>query len=617
MKGSHAAIRLALVCAVVLVSGLVASAALPADSAQPQVALGTGFTYQGRLTDNGSPAEGAYDFQFKLYDAPIGGNLLGTVTPGDVAVSGALFTIKLNFGAGVFSGDARWLEIGVRPGDSGGAYTLLDPRQELTPSPYALALPGLWTQQNATSPNLIGGYNGNWTTAGVTGGTIGGGGDVNWPNRVTDRFGTVGGGQNNQAGDGDGDPAGPTHATVGGGWQNIASGSHATVGGGANNIASDNDATVAGGHENSASANLSTVGGGQNNQAIGDSTMVGGGQNNQAIGNEATIGGGSSNTADGWRATVGGGSNNVASGDGATIAGGDNNVASGGWAATVGGGNDHIVSGSDATVGGGNENTASSDRSTVGGGQNNTASGDSATVAGGQLNTASGQYAAVPGGFDNFAQGGYSFAAGRSAKAYNGGCFVWGDATDADVTCDNDNRWVARASGGVYFYTNSGLSSGVYVPAGDSAWSSVSDRNLKDNFAAVDGQEVLARLAKVPVTSWNYKSQDPSIRHMGPMAQDLYTAFGLGEDDTHISTVDADGVALAAIQGLYAENQALKAEVAAQQQQLDEVTTRLAALEKQQAPARTGGLPLGWLALGGVTVAAGLVVQRRPRGGGR
>jgi len=157
----------------------------------------------------------------------------------------------------------------------------------------------------------------------------------------------------------------------------------------------------------------------------------------------------------------------------------------------------------------------------------------------------------------------------------------------------------------------------VYVPAGDSAWSSASDRNLKENVAAVDGQEVLARLAQVPVTSWNYKSQDPSIRHMGPMAQDFYSAFGLGEDDTHISTVDADGVALAAIQGLYAENRALKAEVAAQQQQLDEVTTRLAALEKQQAPARTGGLPLGWLALGGVAVAAGLVIQRRPRGGGR
>ena len=104
---------------------------------------------------------------------------------------------------------------------------------------------------------------------------------------------------------------------------------------------------------------------------------------------------------------------------------------------------------------------------------------------------------------------------------------------------------------------------------------------------------------------------------MGPMAQDFYAAFGLGEDDTHISTVDADGVALAAIQGLYAENQALKAEVAAQQQQLDEVTTRPGRAGEATGPGATGGLPLGWLALGGVAVAVGLVIQRRPRGGGR
>jgi len=392
-------------------------------------------------------------------------------------------------------------------------------------------------------------------------------------------------GQNNQAGDGDGDPGESRLATVGGGWENTASGDFATVCGGAGGVASGDLATIAGGHLNIASSSVSTVSGGEGNQASGDWATVGGGWNNTADGESATVGGGMGNTAGGWRATVAGGSSNTASGDGAFVAGWEN-TASGGWA-------------------------------TVGGGWSNTASGDKATVSGGNENTASGWNATVPGGWDNIAQGAHSLAAGRHAKAYSDGCFVWGDSTDADISCSNNDRWVARTSGGVYFYTNSGLSSGVYVPAGDSAWSSASDRNLKENVAAVDGQEVLARLAQVPVTSWNYKSQDPSIRHMGPMAQDFYSAFGLGEDDTHISTVDADGVALAAIQGLYAENQALKAEVAAQQLQLDEVTTRLAALEKGQAPARSGALPLGWLAFGGVAVAAGLVIQRRPRGGGR
>ena len=275
-----------------------------------------------------------------------------------------------------------------------------------------------------------------------------------------------------------------------------------------------------------------------------------------------------------------------------------------------------------ATSAGGVDNIAGGVAATVGGGGGNTVSADFATVAGGGANVAGGTYAAVPGGSDNLAQGNYSFAAGRRANAYNQGCFVWGDATDADVACNDDNRWVARASGGVYFYTNSGLSSGVYVPAGGNAWSTVSDRNLKENVASVDGQEVLARLAQVPITSWNYKSQDAAIRHMGPMAQDFYGAFGLGEDDTHISTVDADGVALAAIQGLYelvqdkaARITALESENAAQQQQIDALESRLAALEaaasgsKAARPWQVGLLPGAGLLL------VGLVWVARKEGG--
>jgi hypothetical protein len=71
------------------------------------------------------------------------------------------------------------------------------------------------------------------------------------------------------------------------------------------------------------------------------------------------------------------------------------------------------------------------------------------------------------------------------------------------------------------------------------------------NVAPLDETQVLALLAEVPVSTWSYAGQDPSVRHAGPMAQDFYAAFGLGEDEKHISSVDADGVALAAIQGLY------------------------------------------------------------------
>ena len=101
--------------------------------------LGTAFTYQGQLSDAGLPATGTYDLQFKLFDAATAGAQVGsTVLRGDVAVSGGQFVVNLDFGATPFAGQSRFLEIGVRPGASSGAYTLLGSRQELTPSPNAL-----------------------------------------------------------------------------------------------------------------------------------------------------------------------------------------------------------------------------------------------------------------------------------------------------------------------------------------------------------------------------------------------------------------------------------------------------------------------------------------------
>ncbi len=111
-----------------------------AVSAQVALAdpLGTAFTYQGRLADGGQPANGSYDLRFILYDAEIGGSQQGNVlTNSAVAVSGGLFTTALDFGATVFGGDARWLEIAVRQHGTGG-FVPLDPRQPLTPTPYAL-----------------------------------------------------------------------------------------------------------------------------------------------------------------------------------------------------------------------------------------------------------------------------------------------------------------------------------------------------------------------------------------------------------------------------------------------------------------------------------------------
>ncbi len=136
-----------------------------------------------------------------------------------------------------------------------------------------------------------------------------------------------------------------------------------------------------------------------------------------------------------------------------------------------------------------------------------------------------------------------------------------------------DNAFSVRATGGVGFATavdGTGMATaGVILPAGSGTWSSISDREAKENVRPVDEKWVLRKLSNLPITSWNYRTQSDQIRHMGPTAQDFHAAFGLGKDDRHITTVDADGVALAAIQGLYrmlqdkqAEIEVLKAELA-------------------------------------------------------
>jgi hypothetical protein len=126
----------------------------------------------------------------------------------------------------------------------------------------------------------------------------------------------------------------------------------------------------------------------------------------------------------------------------------------------------------------------------------------------------------------------------------------------------------------VRFFSNAGLSAGVSLAAGDTSWAVISDRNVKKNLQPVDSQEVLERLAALPVSRWNYQwESDNEVPHLGPMAQDFKAAFYPGRDDKSITTQEADGVALAAIQGL---NQKLEDTV----KQKD---ARIAALEQDVA----------------------------------
>jgi hypothetical protein len=126
----------------------------------------------------------------------------------------------------------------------------------------------------------------------------------------------------------------------------------------------------------------------------------------------------------------------------------------------------------------------------------------------------------------------------------------------------------------------------VSVAAGGGSWSSVSDRNRKENFLSLDGEDVLARLRAVPVSTWNYRAQDRSIRHMGPMAQDLYAAFRLGESDLMINTVDIDGINMSAVQAVAARTDELRAQNASLHAETTQLRVENASLHAETAQLR-------------------------------
>ena len=148
-----------------------------------------------------------------------------------------------------------------------------------------------------------------------------------------------------------------------------------------------------------------------------------------------------------------------------------------------------------------------------------------------------------------------------------------------------------QATGGVYLFYSPTSSVHCDLTPGSANWVCLSDRNAKENFAVVDTHDILQRLSAMPITRWNLKGAEASNQHVGPVAQDFHAAFGLGDSDTMINTGDVQGVALAAIQGLYQVVQEKDAQIGTLQEQLTTLQrqhatleARLAALE--QAPQR-------------------------------
>jgi hypothetical protein len=559
------------------------------------LAQGTAFTYQGRLTCGALPANGSYDLTFALFDdASAGAQQGSSLTNSATAISNGLFAVTLDFGD-QFPGAPRWLEIAVQT-NGGMGFTTLSPRQQLTPSPYAVFantasnLDGTLAAAQLSGPIA----SANLPASPAISGTV-----------TADGF----------AGDGSG-LTGVDAVTLNG----LTSASFWQVGGNA-------------GANPTNGAFLGTT----DNLPL--EIKVGG---SRALRLEYAL-----------DSSFGSVVPNV-------IGGYAGNVVSNGFigAAIIGGGDIAVpnrVGNNYASVLGGLGNTASGSISTAMG-NGCTASGDEAiaighgTIASGTISTAIGDattangLAAVALGYKSYANGETSLAAGNYANAAYNGSFVWADdSVNAYFSDSAANQFLIRAAGGVGIGTStpppgglrvhtgglavSGASSpnypgakGVFIEGGDIAavygfdytahsplnlclntpggnvgigtttpayplqvagscaatsFVTVSDRNAKENFQPVSAQEVLSKVAALPVSRWNYK-QDKAEEHIGPMAQDFYAAFNVGPDDKHITTTDEGGVALAAIQGL---NQKLEAESKAKDAEIVELKARLEKLE--------------------------------------
>jgi hypothetical protein len=337
-----------------------------------------------------------------------------------------------------------------------------------------------------------------------------------------------------------------TGAFVGVNNTNVAGGNYSVVGGGQDAQACDAWSSVVGGYSNVIAASGSHedgfIGGGEYNTVTGsdlDSAIVTGNGNNVSN-TESAIVGGTSNSVAASYALIGGGTSN--------------SLSTNGQYGAIVGGEQNNVSGEYGFIGAGTHNTVSGEGGYIAAGGYNTVTGEGAVIDGGFNSTAAGTFATIPGGYVNSAAGTYSFAAGARASAAQSGTFVWSDGSDGDtiLTSTQAYQFLARASGGFTLYTNAGSTVGAQLAAGSGTWASLSDRNVKTNIVPLDDATVLDKVASLPISRWSYKSER-GVRHVGPMAQDFYAAFGVGADDKHITSIDEDGVALAAIKALHGQ----------------------------------------------------------------
>lgn len=579
-----------------------------------QVAAGS-FVYEGRLDDRGVPANGRYDFQLTPYAGnAVKQSLTAPLNFYGVEVRDGRF--RIDFDTPVALGSDVWLELGIRDGGASATFSSIPGRSKAIAAPLigacwsttgdsgsnpatnflgtidaqplelrAANARGLRIEASSVTggapalpitSNTVLGSRGNAVDIGVRGATVGGGGVA---------LGTV-------------DPA-----VLGALSRNSVGGHYGVVAGGANNIAGADPnvtgATVSGGFGNRAFGSTSTVGGGAGNRTGGEFATVGGGQGNQATLDSTTVSGGSNNVAAGAAASVPGGSGNCAGGN-LSFAAGNRAKVRVGLTGVIGACEGVPANGTVGDLGtflwadsqAADFVSAGSDQFAVrarGGFGLNVAP----TVANVEMTIQS-----SPNGADAASMwlkqrgqaDGILINAGLGTGSNNAGFFI-----DHFNGVNQARRMELDTDGSVLIRSNiTGANTGVTMAAGGGSFTSLSDRRVKTAIEAIDPGAILDRVVDLPISTWSYIAQGTGIRHIGPMAQDFMAAFEVGETDTGITTIDADGVALAAIQGLNAKLEAerdalageverLGAENAALRSASADIQTRLERLEARLA----------------------------------
>ena len=483
----------------------------------------TAFTYQGQLRDGGANANGTYTMVFKLFDAVSGGNQIGSGITNNPILANGLFTVPLDFGAVAFNGSARWLEITI-------ASETLSPREQISVAPYALyALNGVPGPQGSTGPRGPAGL------TGVTGpqGLQGVKGDAG-PQGLIGLTGAAGP-QGPQGAKGDLGSQGPIGLTGTIGPQGSKGETGATGPQGLQGLKGDSGATGPQGIQGPIGAT-----GPKGLQGPVGLTGPSGVQGPQGLPGKDGVDG----------------ANGLVSLNGLTNA-----------VSLTAGANITLK-----TIGNSLEISATQSNSTVIGPW---------TIDSGTVDVPG--VGSISGGL-RFS----SFGVVRMGIDKDGqGVIVGGDlrATYFHVEKNIDVNGVLYANGDLR--GNNAYLNNINAIGSVSAQTFIttSDRNAKEHFNPVDGREVLARVAALPISNWNFKT-DPTTRHVGPMAQDFYAAFKVGADDRHIATVDEGGVALAAIQGLHEVVKEKDAEITALKQRLTDLELAVSALAKQK-----GGTP--------------------------